>query len=107
MVKLCIPSLSPASLPIRLLQSSQPDNDHRRRCFESTAEKCELIPEPTIMARCVTYDIIFCIDRSHILASLQKVAPTAKQCEQKCFKGLKFAEPHHAKCLLDCLSWII
>jgi hypothetical protein len=52
-------SLSPTSLPIRLLQSSQPDNDHKHHCYESTYEKCKHFLRPTKMVPCVTDFLIF------------------------------------------------
>jgi hypothetical protein len=50
------PSLFPTSLPIRLLQSSQPENDHKRHCVESTFEKCKHLTHPReIVVYCSFY----------------------------------------------------
>jgi hypothetical protein len=69
------PSLSPTSLPIRLLQSSQHGyHDHKGRCAECTTKICRHIPKPTVMARCVTFQFSYCIDQINFYANLEKIS---------------------------------
>ena len=54
-------SLSPTSLSIRLLQSSQLGNDHRRHCVGKTYEECKDIGEQIPLVGCVSYTFVRCI----------------------------------------------
>ena len=51
----------PASLHIRLLQSSQVVKDQKRQCYESTLEKCKHFIERALVEDCVTFRYFHCM----------------------------------------------
>jgi len=109
------PSLHPTSLHIRLLQSSQVGEDHRRRCVASTYEECKQIREHTKLEMCVSYKFVRCIalieisSKGYFLRFLyrNKVRRAIRKCGNLCFNKLKNPRFHIAYCLVDCYDELI
>jgi len=109
------PSLYPTSLPIRLLQSSQPGSERRHYCIQSAFEKCKHMQERYGMGSCILPNYMFCIGGKNIPPQgrfryfqrrryYKKLSRALLKCATLYFKDQKVVNPSHAYCFVDCLD---